>query len=289
MIDNLKFYNEDHETAQADQKEDGKKNAISADSNADSDGQGNNFLPILHELNLRTSVLRKEQKLKGQTGEANQPTYDKPIYVSLMHQTDEAQEAGYEESEIVSSVIRTMVPTLTLRNILESTPNLSLNQLLQYLEAHFDEPNATDLCSKLTSMAQLLEESEYQYVMRCIEIRRKVILASNKSDIKYNKELVGKLFYRTLEQGLLSSYVIQEIKSLIRNNASDEDLIAAVTKTSATEKERNLVHGMHHKKALRVYEVSGTCNRSDQAEMDNKVDNSGSEKVDKLLSTVCSN
>ena len=136
-----------------------------------------------------------------------------------MHQIDEAQEAGYEESEIVSSVIRAMIPSLTLRNVLESTPNLSLNQLLQYLEAHFDERNATDLCSKLTSMVQLPEESEYQYVMRCIEIRQKVIRASNKSDIKYDKELVRKLFYRTLERGLLSSYVILEIKSLIRNNA----------------------------------------------------------------------
>ena len=79
-------------------------------------------------------------------------------------------------------------------------------------------------------MVQLPEESEYQYAMRRIEIRQKVILASNKSDIKYDKELVRKLFYRTLEKGLLRSYVIQKIKSLIRNNASDENLIAAVTK-----------------------------------------------------------
>ena len=82
-------------------------------------------------------------------------------------------------------------------------------------------------------MVQLPEESEYQNVMRCIEIRQKVILASNKSDIKYDKELVRKLFYRTLERGLLSLYVIQEIKPLKRNNASDEDIIAALTKASA--------------------------------------------------------
>ena len=128
-----------------------------------------------------------------------------------------------------------MIPCLTLRNVLESTLNLSLNQLLQYLKAYFDDRNATDLCSKLTSIVQLLKESEYQYVMRCIEVRKKVILASNKSDIKYDKELVRKFFYRTLEIGLLSSYVIQEIKPLIRSNPSNEDLIAAVTKALATE------------------------------------------------------
>ena len=62
MIEDLKFYNGDHETAQAEQKEDGQKNAIGADNNADNDGQGNNFSPILRELNLRTSLLRKELK-----------------------------------------------------------------------------------------------------------------------------------------------------------------------------------------------------------------------------------
>ena len=96
----------------------------------------------------------------------------------------------------------------------------------------------------------------------------------------------GSFFYHTLERGLLSLYVIQEIKSLIKNDVSDEDLIAAATKASATEKETNLVQGKHHKKTLRVYEVSSTCNRSNQVEMENKIDSSGSGKIDKLLSAV---
>ena len=50
------------------------------------------------------SVLKKELKIKGQICYANQK--DKLTYVSHMHQTDEAQEAGYKESEIVSIVIR---------------------------------------------------------------------------------------------------------------------------------------------------------------------------------------
>ena len=52
--------------------------------------------------------------------------------------------------------------------------------------------------------------------MRCNEIRRKVILASNKSDSKYDKELIRKFFYRFLERGLLSWYVIQEIKPFLK-------------------------------------------------------------------------
>ena len=64
MLEDLNFYNEDHETAQADQKK-MKKNASDDDNNANNDDQGNIFSPILRELNLRTSLLRKEGKPKG--------------------------------------------------------------------------------------------------------------------------------------------------------------------------------------------------------------------------------
>ena len=64
-------------------------------------------------------------------------------------------------------------------------------------------------------------------------------LASSKSDIKYDKGLVMKLFYQILERGLLSSCVVQEIKPLLTRNVSDEDLITAVRKAAASQKEKN--------------------------------------------------
>ena len=98
MIEDLDFYNGDHETAQAGQKEDGKKNAIGVENNADNDGQGKNFSSILRVLNLRTILLREELKIKDQIGAANQK--NKLTYVSLMHQIDEAQEAGVRNQKL---------------------------------------------------------------------------------------------------------------------------------------------------------------------------------------------
>ena len=193
--------------------------------------------PLLGEVNQRTSLLCKELKIIGQIGEEHQT--DKLTNVSLIHQINEAQEAGYDESEIVNSVIRAMSPRLTLRNVLETTSNFSLQRLLQFLESHFEEKSATDLSGKLTSMIQLPEESEYTYVMKCIELRQKVQLASSKSDIKYDKGLVMKLFSQILERGLLSSCVVQEIKPLLTRNVSDEDMITAVRKAATSQKERN--------------------------------------------------
>ena len=91
--------------------------------------------------------------------------------MSLMHQINEAKSAGYDQDEIVNEVIRAMVPSLTLRNVLEITIDLNLDRLLSFLEAHFEEKSTIDVWSKLTSMAQSLEESSYSFVLRCIELR----------------------------------------------------------------------------------------------------------------------
>ena len=85
-----------------------------------------------------------------------------------------------------------MSPSLTLRNVLETTSNLSLQRLLQFLESHLEEKSATDLSGKLTSMIQVPEEPEYSYVMKCIEVRQKLQLASSKSVIKCDKGLTMK-------------------------------------------------------------------------------------------------
>ena len=43
-----------------------------------------------------------------------------------MHQINEAKLSSYDEEDIINSVIRAMTASLTLRNVLETTPHLSL-------------------------------------------------------------------------------------------------------------------------------------------------------------------
>ena len=205
---------------------------------ADDDQEGEGKMNILRELDVlkKTSLLRKEFRVKGSTGEAGQK--EKLTYVSLMHQINEAKAAGYDQDKIVNGVIRATVPSLTLRNVLETTTDLNLDRLLSFLEAHFEEKSTNDLWSKLTSMAQSPEESSYSFLLRCIELRQKILIASAKSDIKFDKPLLDKVFCRTLESGLSSTYVVQEIMHLLRTGVSDEELIFEVTAASAAEKER---------------------------------------------------
>ena len=67
------------------------------------------------------------------------------------------------------------------------------------------------------------------------------------------KILFANYFCKTLGKGISSSHVVQEIKEGLRHSISDEDLIAAVTKASASEKEHIAVQNKARKK---VFEVS---------------------------------
>ena len=91
-------------------------NATVGEHDQTSRGNGN-LSPLLVELNQRTRLLRKELKIKGQIADQR----DKLTYVSLIHQINEVQEACYDDSEIVNSVIKAMSLSLTLRNVLETT------------------------------------------------------------------------------------------------------------------------------------------------------------------------
>ena len=80
----------------------------------DDDQEGEGKMNILRELGVlkKASLLRKEFRVKGSIGEADQK--EKLTYVSLMHQINEAKAAGYDQDEIVNGIIRTMAPSLTL-------------------------------------------------------------------------------------------------------------------------------------------------------------------------------
>ena len=105
----------------------------------DGDQEGEGKMNILRELDVlkKTSLLRKEFRLKGSIGEAGQK--EKLTYVSLVHQINQAKAAGYDQDEKMNEFIRAIVPSLTLRNVLEITTNLNLDRLLSFLKAHFEE------------------------------------------------------------------------------------------------------------------------------------------------------
>ena len=94
------------------------------------------------------------------------------------------------------------------------------------------------MSSQLTSMAQLSDETACHLVIRCLEIRQMVIVASEQSDNSTSDpNLAQRLFLRTLERGVTRPYVLSEIKLYLKSGSvKDEALIFAVTKAAAAER-----------------------------------------------------
>ena len=88
-------------------------------------------------------------------------------------------------------------------------------------------------------MSQLTEESVCLFVIRFLEIRQKVIIACKQSDeITYDPNLAQQLSLKTLETEIASPYVINEIKPYLKVGNSDEVLTTAVSRSAATERDR---------------------------------------------------
>lgn len=122
---------------------------------------------------------------------------------------------------MVGSVIRAMIPSLTLRGVLETTHDFSLAQLFQFLEEH-NESSAEDLYICLMSLFISLSRG----VLKWDKVLEASLKARGDSDISFNKNLVLKLFLRTLEKCISSQYVAQEIRHLLRSiETIDEQLV----------------------------------------------------------------
>ena len=110
------------------------------------------------------SAFLKDFKIRGFIGEKGQK--DKFYYISLLKQIEEGRDKGYSDKEIVNAVIRATTPGLYLRNVLETTGNLTLSRLMKFLQSHFVERNTTDLCQYLSSITQGSQETATQFVYR---------------------------------------------------------------------------------------------------------------------------
>ena len=76
-----------------------------------------------------------------------------------------------------------------------------------------------------------------------MSLRQKLIVLSKYpiTEIKYDQDLVQRLFLKSLETGLTSETIMTEIKPLLRNpSVSDEDLIFAIGQASFSDQQHSV-------------------------------------------------
>ena len=162
-------------------------------------------------------------------------------YTSLRRQIENAKAKGYKDIDIIDAVIKAIPPTSGLRRYLEGKELLTLDNCIQILRAHYNEKSATELYNELGQLTQQTKESSSEFLMRALEVKQKVIYASNESteDMKYTKELIQTLFVRTVTTGLSNITIRQEFKPYLeKKEIKDEELIETLNKIVSRENER---------------------------------------------------
>ena len=179
----------------------------------------------------------REFKISGQVGEPGQ----KVKLFSLAHQIEQGINKGYTEVEIVDAVVRAIAPGLQLRSYLEGKADLTLPTLRQVLRFQNQEKGATELYKQLTSEVQGSKESPQNFVIRALDLRQKIIFASQEAEsaLRYDPVLVQSMFLHTVLTGLQNESIRNDLLPYLQQQScSDELLLEKLNIACANETER---------------------------------------------------
>ena len=191
-----------------------------------------------------SNAFRRDFKISGQIGMPGQK--EKLSFVSLIRQVENGLARGYNESEIVEEVVRAISPGIQLRSYLETASPLTLPKIRKIIRSHFMEKTATELYQELATISQGPKEDPQTFLIRCLEIRQKILFSSKESGatIEYTLDMAQGLFLHALETGLKNESIRTKIRPLLKQKSvSDEVLIEEMSKAVAIEMEHNKKFG----------------------------------------------
>ena len=184
-------------------------------------------------------MLAREFKISGQIGDPGQK--DRLTFVSLANQLEAGLEKGYSDRDIIRAVIRAIVPGSPLRSYLEGRSKLTLPSLRRIVRAHFQEKEATELYKQLSQLTQEPKESPQAFLLRALDLRQKVIFASQEADspLCYEPQLVQQMFRHSVLTGLRSDAIKMELRPHLDDpQLTDEVLFEKLNVFSSLEAER---------------------------------------------------
>lgn len=179
------------------------------------------------------AVFRREFKISGQIGEPGQK--DKLSFTSLARQIESGLAKGFKESEVVGAVIKDLSASMRLRSYLESITDLPLSRLRQILRSHYRERSAIDLHQQLATIAQETNEDPQSFLVRALDIRQKLLFASQAED---TAERLSRVYFYTIETGLRDDSIRMKLRpQLQESQVTDETLLQQISSIVAAEKD----------------------------------------------------
>ena len=186
-------------------------------------------------------LFKKEFKISGIITDTSSP--DQLSFTGLIRQINTGISKGYKPEEICEGVIRSIQPASLLRSYLEtmSITDLTLPRLRKILRTHYKEKSSTELFQELSNLVQLPKEDTQSYLIRALNLRQKVLFASQEleSALKYDPVLVQGVFLHVVENGLRNDNIRNKIRPVLSQaHVQDEELIHQITTAIIAEEER---------------------------------------------------
>ena len=167
------------------------------------------------------TVLRHDFKIIGTIGD----TSNCVSYVSILRQLDVGKKKGHKEDEMIDAIIRAVNPACRLKGYLEGRSEIGISELKQILRSFYNERTSTELYQDLCKLTQGGGETIQDFLYRGLELRQKIIFVSMDNPVSYSHELVEKQFVQAMSTGLRIDSIRSEVKTLLQNYSSEEELI----------------------------------------------------------------
>ena len=76
----------------------------------------------------------------------------------------------------------------------------------------------------MISITQMPNEGPVDFILKCIELREKIVLTSQTSgEIEYDEVIVSHLFLRSVEKRSQSNFILQEIMPMLRYQGETDE------------------------------------------------------------------
>ena len=159
-------------------------------------------------------------------------------YMSLSYQIQEGKAIGYSQKEILAGVIKAIKGGSSLRRYLEGRPNITEENFMKILRAHYNVKDSTTLFNEMANAAQETTESELNYVLRMMSLRDNVLTLSKEEACPFEENLVRRRFFHSLSVGFRKDTIRLEAQNLLRDRTmSDEVLMKEMSDLVAREGE----------------------------------------------------
>ena len=186
----------------------------------------------------------RELKLSGTIGG---PTSAKNMtYTSLLFEVNNARKSRCPDSVIITGIIKAIHPDNDAREYLESSPDSSLDEVLEFVKNHckqIDENGA--LYTAFQTARQLGNQKAIGFVTGLMVLRKKILHVSAEKGTPQDENMLRKQFFHLMFTGLRSESIRTELREKVRGDwtISDNQLLKMVREVSANEVERNQKFG----------------------------------------------